>query len=216
MKTWISQWKPISVELYTVWQGWSVQCEARHHLEYWVFPLSHRESLKSDMSKGMTYQACIWEREISRRDEIIEDIKGWKILQLFSKLGMKVWSEIVAVKRQSKRQRYSVSTIYKIWLLMRRESRLCSGDSFVWLIKWDSRIAGEGLVWVTHDELGLFLTSAGASQVLLVVKNLSANAGNVGDSGSVPRLGRAPGEGHGSPLQYSCLGMPWREDPGGQ
>ena len=35
-----------------------------------------------------------------------------------------------------------------------------------------------------------------------VVKNLSANAGDVG---SVPWLERSPGEGHSSPLQYSCL-----------
>ena len=28
---------------------------------------------------------------------------------------------------------------------------------------------------------------------------------NVGDLGSIPGLGRSPGEGHGDPLQYSCL-----------
>ena len=28
---------------------------------------------------------------------------------------------------------------------------------------------------------------------------------NVGDTGSIPGLGRSPGEGHGYPLQYSCL-----------
>ena len=38
-----------------------------------------------------------------------------------------------------------------------------------------------------------------------VVKNLPSNAGDVG---SVPGLGRAPGEGNGNPLQYSCLGNP--------
>ena len=35
------------------------------------------------------------------------------------------------------------------------------------------------------------------------VKNPPANAGGVG---SVPRLGRSPGEGNGNPLQSSCLG----------
>ena len=30
----------------------------------------------------------------------------------------------------------------------------------------------------------------------------------VGDLGSVPRLGRSPGGGHGNPLQYSCLENP--------
>ena len=28
---------------------------------------------------------------------------------------------------------------------------------------------------------------------------------NVGDSGSIPELGRSPGEGNGYSLQYSCL-----------
>ena len=37
-----------------------------------------------------------------------------------------------------------------------------------------------------------------------VVKNLPAN---VGDMGSVPRLG-FPGEGNGNPLEDSCLGNP--------
>ena len=31
------------------------------------------------------------------------------------------------------------------------------------------------------------------------------SACNVGDSGSIPGLGRSPGEGNGNPLQYSCL-----------
>ena len=35
-----------------------------------------------------------------------------------------------------------------------------------------------------------------------VVKNPPANSG---DSGSVPGLGKSPGEGNGNPLQYSCL-----------
>ena len=36
-----------------------------------------------------------------------------------------------------------------------------------------------------------------------MVKNLPANAGEVG---SIAGLGRSPGEGKGDPLQYSCLG----------
>ena len=39
-----------------------------------------------------------------------------------------------------------------------------------------------------------------------VVKNPPANTGNTGDSGSIPGLGRAPGEGNGNPLLYSRLG----------
>ena len=43
------------------------------------------------------------------------------------------------------------------------------------------------------------------SQVMLVVKNLPANAGDVRDLSSIPGSGRSPGEGHGNPLWYSCL-----------
>ena len=44
--------------------------------------------------------------------------------------------------------------------------------------------------------------------VALVVKNLPADAGDIRDAGSVPSLGRSPGEGQGNPLQYSCLDNP--------
>ena len=44
--------------------------------------------------------------------------------------------------------------------------------------------------------------------VALVVKNLPANAGDAGDTGSIPELGRSPGGGHGNLLQYSCLENP--------
>ena len=34
------------------------------------------------------------------------------------------------------------------------------------------------------------------------------SAYSAGDPGSIPRLGRSPGEGNGNPLQYSCLENP--------
>ena len=37
------------------------------------------------------------------------------------------------------------------------------------------------------------------------IRNLSANAGNAGDSGLIPGSGRSFGGGNGNPLQYSCL-----------
>ena len=40
------------------------------------------------------------------------------------------------------------------------------------------------------------------------VKNPRANAGDTGDTGSIPGLGRSLGEGNGNPLQYSCLENP--------
>ena len=47
-----------------------------------------------------------------------------------------------------------------------------------------------------------------ASQVVLVLKNLPTNARDTGDMGSIPESGRPSGEGHGNPLQYSCLVNP--------
>ena len=43
------------------------------------------------------------------------------------------------------------------------------------------------------------------NQLVLVVKNLPANAGDARDVGSIPELGRSPRGGHGNPLQYSSL-----------
>ena len=47
-----------------------------------------------------------------------------------------------------------------------------------------------------------------ASQVALVVKNVTANAEDLRDTGLILRLGRFPGGGHGNPVQYSCLENP--------
>ena len=45
----------------------------------------------------------------------------------------------------------------------------------------------------------------GASQVVLVVKKLPANAEDIRDEGLIPGLGRSSEGGHGNPLQYSCM-----------
>ena len=52
------------------------------------------------------------------------------------------------------------------------------------------------------------IQNIGAFQVVLVVKSLPADAGDIRDGSSIPGLGRSPGEGHGNPLQYSCLENP--------
>ena len=54
-----------------------------------------------------------------------------------------------------------------------------------------------GAVWNYPSPLGF----PGGS----VVNNLPANAGNTGDSRSIPGSGRTPGGRNGNPLQYSCL-----------
>ena len=43
-----------------------------------------------------------------------------------------------------------------------------------------------------------------------LVKNLPANAGDIGDEDSFPELERSTGGGHGNPLQDLCLENPWQ------
>ena len=45
-----------------------------------------------------------------------------------------------------------------------------------------------------------------------MVKNPPANAG---DAALIPGSRRSPGGGNGNPILYSCLGIPWTEEPGG-
>ena len=47
-----------------------------------------------------------------------------------------------------------------------------------------------------------------ASQGVLVVKNPPATAGDIRGVVSIPRSGKSPGGGHGTPLQYCCLENP--------
>ena len=50
--------------------------------------------------------------------------------------------------------------------------------------------------------------STPASHVAPVATNPPANAGDVGDMGSIPGSGRSPGEGNSNPLWYFCLENP--------
>ena len=53
------------------------------------------------------------------------------------------------------------------------------------------------------------------SQVVLVVKNSPANAGDIRDAGSIPELERAPG-GHSNSLHILAWRISWTEEPRGQ
>ena len=48
-----------------------------------------------------------------------------------------------------------------------------------------------------------------------MVKEQPAKSGDAGDSGSIPGSGRSLGIENSNPLQFSCLGIPWAEKPGG-
>ena len=56
----------------------------------------------------------------------------------------------------------------------------------------------EGTSWCPISHLHLALGFPGGSDG-------KASACSAGDPGSIPGLGRSPGEGNGNPLQYSCL-----------
>ena len=57
-----------------------------------------------------------------------------------------------------------------------------------------------GIMWFGYTSIDPW-----PSQVVLVVKNLSANAGEIREAGSIPGSGQSPGGGHGNSFYYSCL-----------
>ena len=61
---------------------------------------------------------------------------------------------------------------------------------------------------IHRNEVAELYGSSRASQMVLMVKNLPANARDLKDAGSILISGRSPGGGHGNPLQYSCLENP--------
>ena len=68
-------------------------------------------------------------------------------------------------------------------------------------------------IWFSHS--GPLLPCPNHPQGLPKWLRGKESACNVGDVGLIPGSGRSPEEGHGNPLQYSCLGNPWIEEPGG-
>jgi hypothetical protein len=72
-----------------------------------------------------------------------------------------------------------------------------------------SRIAAFILIF-----LGQVYTTVGSSQVVLVVQNLPAKAGDIRDAVWIPGSGRCLEGGHDNPLQYSGLEIPWTVKPG--
>ena len=61
------------------------------------------------------------------------------------------------------------------------------------------------LLSLCQDAILRAVIYVGASQVVLVLKNPLANAGDDRDAGSIPGSGISPGVGNSNPLQYSCL-----------
>ena len=59
----------------------------------------------------------------------------------------------------------------------------------------------------------IYTHTHGASQVAPVVQNSTASAGEVRDVGLIPGWERSSADGHGSPLQYSCIRNPTDRGP---
>ena len=73
-----------------------------------------------------------------------------------------------------------------------------------WQSSWLNHVYVESKLWYEWT----YQWNRRASQMVLVVNNPLANAGDIRDVGLIPGSGRSPGGGHGNPLQYSCLGNP--------
>ena len=82
-----------------------------------------------------------------------------------------------------------------------RKGMATHSSIFAWRIPWTEEPDGlqsmgsqrVGHSWVTK------IFTIGSSQVVLMVKNISAHTGNIRDAGLIPGLGRSPGRGHWQP-----------------
>ena len=80
-------------------------------------------------------------------------------------------------------------------------------DQNIWRIMWTYFfLTFNHFFKLSHKYVFIFFQTP--EQVVLVVKNLPANAGDIRDMHLIPGLGRSPGVGDGNPLQYSCLENP--------
>ena len=89
---------------------------------------------------------------------------------------------------------------------------------------------GHGVLLTSGPDLGrgvaplgrAMCAAAGLHQDLPVGSDGKASVSNAGDPGSIPGLGRSPGEENGNPLQYYCLENPmdrgawWLQSMGSQ
>ena len=94
--------------------------------------------------------------------------------------------------------------------LLQAQGRHISPEAFITCFRGEGQEEGQrdlpaSAVFLKLLQLKIFNMSR-ASQLVLVVKNSPANAGDLRHPGLIPGLGgRSPGGGHGSPFQYSCL-----------
>ena len=97
-------------------------------------------------------------------------------------------------ERESQSKQWSRDRVY-IWI---PEPRL----SIIVLYFCDVMVALKNQLAATMIEASL------TAQLVKNLPTVQESACKAGDLGSIPGLGRSPGEGNGNPLQYSCLGSP--------
>ena len=88
-------------------------------------------------------------------------------------------------------------------------SQFCQELEVSWKGQYKEILSSPVTIDSLSESLSFFILNMNlASQVMLVVKNLPDNAGDVREVGSTPGSGRFPGGGCSNPLQYSCLENP--------
>ena len=109
---------------------------------------------------------------------------------------------------------YMAFLCWGMFLLLEKEMATCF-SILIWRIPWTEE-PGKPQSMVLQKVRSDYVTSTSfhfmfllwASLVVLVVKNLSANARDIRDAGLIPWSRWSPGGGHGNPLQCSCLENP--------
>ena len=89
------------------------------------------------------------------------------------------------------------STTINVWQLLFLHILTEFGGVSLWILA--------NLIDVKWYLIVLICISLMTYEVLPVGSHSKESACNTGDLSSIPGLGRSPGEGHGNPLQYSCL-----------
>ena len=121
--------------------------------------------------------------------------RGWLLLCYLpltwhGKEECKVWKERGFSSQPS-------SKWYSIW------------ETCLLLSQYEPNVCCKAEATVTPQHKGMiYISLEGASQVIQLVKNLPANAGDSRDGGLILGLGKSPGVGNGNPCQYSCLENP--------
>ena len=73
---------------------------------------------------------------------------------------------------------------------------------------WRATVHGVAKSQTRLNDFTHYYLFPGASQVALIVKNPSTNAGDLREASLIPESGRSPEGVHGNPLQHSSLENP--------